>query len=195
MAKAKTSHESNTTTNHEEIKKWVEERGGSPAIVKGTEKGDSALLRIDYPGYSGEDTLETIGWDEFFEIFDETVHKYRKFFVLPYSNASNYKSPVFFELLEEGEITLLSRDLLEYKTYNSGLYGGSYTLLTETHNYFLLKSDGTIVDFKGTRNDLLSLMGTKGKMVEKYIRTNRLDFDDKYDVAQMVAYYNSLAGT
>jgi anaerobic selenocysteine-containing dehydrogenase len=71
MAKAKTSHESNTTTNHDEIKKWVEERGGKPAIVKGTEKGDSALLRIDYPGYSGEDTLEAIEWDEFFEIFDE----------------------------------------------------------------------------------------------------------------------------
>ena len=71
MAKAKTSHESNTTTNHDEIKKWVEERGGSPAIVKGTERGDSALLRIDYPGYSGEDTLEAIEWDEFFEIFDD----------------------------------------------------------------------------------------------------------------------------
>jgi anaerobic selenocysteine-containing dehydrogenase len=71
MAKAKTSHESNTTTNHDEIKKWVEERGGKPAIVRGTEKGDSALLRIDYPGYSGEDTLEAIEWDEFFEIFDE----------------------------------------------------------------------------------------------------------------------------
>jgi hypothetical protein len=71
MAKAKTSHESNTTTNHDEIKKWVEERGGKPAIVKGTEKGDSALLRIDYPGYSGEDTLEAIEWDEFFQIFDE----------------------------------------------------------------------------------------------------------------------------
>ena len=71
MAKAKTSHESNTTTNHDEIRKWVEERGGQPAIVKGTEKGDSALLRIDYPGYSGEDTLEAIEWDEFFEIFDE----------------------------------------------------------------------------------------------------------------------------
>ena len=38
--------------------------------MKGTEKGDSALLRIDYPGYSGEDTLEEIEWDEFFEIFD-----------------------------------------------------------------------------------------------------------------------------
>jgi hypothetical protein len=71
MAKAKTSHESKTTTNHEEIKKWVEERGGHPAIVKGTEKGGSALLRIDYPGFSGEDRLEEIEWDEFFEIFDE----------------------------------------------------------------------------------------------------------------------------
>jgi hypothetical protein len=71
MAKAKTGHESKTTTDHEEIQKWVEERGGHPAIVKRTEKGGSALLRIDYPGFSGEDTLEEIEWDEFFEIFDE----------------------------------------------------------------------------------------------------------------------------
>ena len=71
MAKAKTSHESKTTTDHDEIKKWVEDRGGRPAIVKGTEKGESALLRIDYPGFSGEDTLEQIEWDEFFQIFDD----------------------------------------------------------------------------------------------------------------------------
>lgn len=71
MAKAKTQHESKTTTDHEEIRTWVEARDGHPAIVKGTEKGGSALLRIDYPGYSGEDRLEEIGWDEFFEIFDE----------------------------------------------------------------------------------------------------------------------------
>jgi hypothetical protein len=71
MAKAKTSHQSNTTTDHEEIRRWVEERDGHPAIVKGTEKGGSALLRIDYPGFSGEDRLEEITWDEFFKIFDE----------------------------------------------------------------------------------------------------------------------------
>jgi hypothetical protein len=39
--------------------------------VKGTEKGGSALLRIDYPGFSGEDRLEKVTWEEFFEIFDE----------------------------------------------------------------------------------------------------------------------------
>ena len=66
------SYESKTTTNHNEIRRWVEERGGHPARVKDTEsKNSQGLLRIDYPGFSGEDSLETISWDEFFEGFDE----------------------------------------------------------------------------------------------------------------------------
>ena len=66
------STEAKVTTDHNEIKQWVEERDGRPARVKGTDKGDSGgLLRIDYPGFSGEDTLETITWDEFFQAFEE----------------------------------------------------------------------------------------------------------------------------
>jgi hypothetical protein len=59
------SAEAKTTTDRETIQEWVEERGGNPARVKGTE-----LLRIDYPGYSGADTLEEISWDEFFTTFE-----------------------------------------------------------------------------------------------------------------------------
>jgi hypothetical protein len=63
---------SHTTTNHNEIRRWVEERGGHPARVKGTEKGKTAgVLRIDYPGFSGEDRLEEITWEEFFNGFEE----------------------------------------------------------------------------------------------------------------------------
>ncbi|MCF0050679.1 hypothetical protein LXM25_11460 [Dyadobacter sp. LJ53] len=64
---------SNTTTNHDEIRAWVEQRGGKPATVKGTnkKKSDAGILRIDFPGYSGDDTLEEISWDEFFQKFDE----------------------------------------------------------------------------------------------------------------------------
>jgi hypothetical protein len=28
------------------------------------------VLRIDYPGFSGADTLERIDWDDWFEAFD-----------------------------------------------------------------------------------------------------------------------------
>lgn len=130
-----------------------------------------------------------------FEIFDETSHRYRKFFVLPYLNESNYKTPMFFELLEEGKMTLLSRDVLEYKTYNSYYAYGGFTRLIETSYYYFLKEDGSIEDFRGKRNDFVALMGNQRKAVEKYIKANRLDIDEKYDVAKIVAYYNSLVGS
>ncbi len=65
--------EARTTVDHDEIRRWVEERGGSPATIKSTERnGEAGILRIDFPGYSGEGTLEHISWDEFFQKFDES---------------------------------------------------------------------------------------------------------------------------
>lgn len=67
------SRSSKTTTDHAEIKRWVEARGGYPATVMGTETRDDepGVLRIDYPGYSGAGTLERIDWEDWFEKFDE----------------------------------------------------------------------------------------------------------------------------
>jgi hypothetical protein len=63
---------SKTTTDHDTIQQWVESRGGFPATVRSTqEDGDPGLLRIDFPGYSGEESLERIEWDEFFDKFEE----------------------------------------------------------------------------------------------------------------------------
>src|SRR5437762_3557529 len=66
-------YESKTTTNHEEIRKWSEARGGKPAAVKGTGgKGDPGVLRIEFPGGPGDESeLEEISWEQFFEAFDE----------------------------------------------------------------------------------------------------------------------------
>lgn len=61
-----------TTTDHDEIRRWVEEHGGEPASVKGTESGDEpGVLRIDFPGGTGEDQLEHISWEDWFAKFDE----------------------------------------------------------------------------------------------------------------------------
>jgi hypothetical protein len=67
------SDTSKTTTDHEEIRRWVDERGGRPARVKGTERGgdDVGILRIDFPGAGGDDSLEEISWDEFFKEFED----------------------------------------------------------------------------------------------------------------------------
>lgn len=63
---------SKTTRDHEEIRKWAEQRGGKPSHVKSTgNKEDIGILRIDFPGYSGEGSLEPISWEEWFKKFDE----------------------------------------------------------------------------------------------------------------------------
>lgn len=163
--------------------------------LKGLLKYDFQQNLVQYTRNNEQAIVFTARKVLFFEIFDETVHRYRKFFVLPYVTESNYKTPIFFELLEEGKITLLSRDLLEYKTYHSYYAYGGFTRLVETPQFYFLRENGTIEDFRGGKNDLIALMGNKGKQVEKYIKSNRLDFDDKYDVAKIVDYYNSLVGT
>lgn len=128
----------------------------------------------------------------FFEIFDTSVRRYRQFFALPYTTVTSYRAPVFFELLEEGKLTLLSRESIEYRTYNSPYYLSSYSRQVLVYKYFFLEENGNISEFSGNKSDLLALMGKKSEEVEKYIKANRLKYDDKYDFARIVAYYNSI---
>lgn len=68
--------ESRITTDHDEIRRWVEEHNGSPASVLGTESSGAqgvlaGVLRIDFPGGAGQDELEHIGWEEWFAKFEQ----------------------------------------------------------------------------------------------------------------------------
>jgi hypothetical protein len=64
---------STTTTDHDEIRRWVEEHGGKPATVKGTESGDEpGVLHVDFPGGTGTDQLEHIDWDDWFDKFEDS---------------------------------------------------------------------------------------------------------------------------
>ena len=64
--------ESHTTTDHETIRQWVENRGGKPAAVARTSGGkDVGILRIDFPEVGRAEALEELSWDEFFDKFEE----------------------------------------------------------------------------------------------------------------------------
>lgn len=131
----------------------------------------------------------------FFEIFDAAVHKYRQFYSLPYSLAGAYNTSVFFELLVDGKMTLLAREALEVVTYNSPYYVGGYSRQVLVTKFFIMTDKGEITPFRGDKKDLLKLMGKKAEEIQKYMRANRLDYNDKYDFARIVEYYNSLGGS
>jgi hypothetical protein len=59
------------TTDHDVIRQWAEAREAKPATVPGTEHDDHlGVLRFDFPGYGGDD-LKEVGWDEWFDTFDQ----------------------------------------------------------------------------------------------------------------------------
>lgn len=96
---ASSAYESKVTHDHRKIQKWAEERGGKPASVRGTE-GESCepgVLRIDFPGGTGEDVLQHITWEEFFEKFDE-----KKLDFLYQEHTKDGGESRFFKLISRG---------------------------------------------------------------------------------------------
>jgi hypothetical protein len=67
-----TMSQSQTTTDHAVIKKWIESRKGRPSVVKATHgkgQGNAGLLRIDFA--EPDEALEEVNWEDFFDTFDE----------------------------------------------------------------------------------------------------------------------------
>ena len=66
------ANQTRSTRDREEIRRWAEERGGKPSHVKRTGAGeDIGILRIDFPGYTGEESLEPISWEDWFDKFED----------------------------------------------------------------------------------------------------------------------------
>lgn len=68
-----TDQTSRTTTDHDAIRRWAEERGGVPVTIRRTERsGEPGVLRIHFPdGNDDDETFDEISWDAFFEKFEE----------------------------------------------------------------------------------------------------------------------------
>lgn len=87
---------SQTTTDLKTIQKWAEERGGKPSRVKSTADDEGGgVLRIDFPGYSGEGSLEEISWEEWYETFND-----RELAFLYQDHTAGGKESRFFKLIK-----------------------------------------------------------------------------------------------
>ena len=87
---------SNTTTDHETIRKWVESRNGRPAVVAGTEgKDGEGILRVEF---RHGDKLEDIEWEEFFRTFED-----RKLAFLYQDKTADGKESRFFKFVARSD--------------------------------------------------------------------------------------------
>ena len=143
---------------------------------------DNDLIQIEYAG-----SIYTYGSRKilYFEIFDEYFEDYRYFYALPYETSSNYKVPILFEVLYEGQLTLLCREYISTETVPQfNPYGGRniYSTFKLSYNYYFVSKDGSITQYFLKKRDLLSII----------MKNNNLKFDKRGDLVRITAYYNSL---
>jgi hypothetical protein len=134
-----------------------------------------------------------------FEIFDTVEKRYRSFYALPYVLPTGYRAPIFFEVLQQGKLTLLCRESIQVHNVNNQYYGyynpyyyPGFSRQVLVYDYYFLNEKGEISLYNKKLRDLLWHMKRKESDVKKYIKANKLKIDRHGDLARITAYYNSL---
>lgn len=138
----------------------------------------------------------------YFEIFDETIDSYRHFYSLPYQVQSNYEVPLLFEVLYEGELSLLCREEIVKENvpqYNTYPYNNYYrnqpynnTRMRLSYKYYFFDKRNGIRDYNMKKSTLYSFFSKNQQKVKQYVNKNRLKPDSMRDLVRITAYYNAL---
>lgn len=139
-----------------------------------------------------------------FEIYDETYGGIRKFYSLPYSLNGDYETPIFFEVLTQGDnIALLCREYIATDTRGMNNFGAmgmgmnpfwgppNFTGYRLAFNYYFLKN-GRLEKYSLKKKDLFSMLPGHDDEIDLFMRKNRLEHDKRGDLLRITAYYNEL---
>jgi hypothetical protein len=129
-----------------------------------------------------------------FELNDELMGYYRKFYILPFKANGYYTTPYIFEVLYMGEqISLLRTEKVETVVRTTPyIYGGSYSNIEQVYTYYFLKPGGNIKEFGGKKSDLVHIMNDHSGKIRDYIKENNINPDRVSDLLKISSYYNSL---
>ena len=137
-----------------------------------------------------------------FDIYDETYGGIRKFYSLPYALNGDYQTPVFFEILTQGEhIALLCREYIATDSRGMNSWGTmgmnpfwgpqNMTGFRLAFTYYFLKNGG-LEKYSGKKNELFDMLPGFDEELQLYMRKNRLEHDKRGDLLRITAYYNEL---
>lgn len=135
----------------------------------------------------------------YFEIYDSKTGSYRRFYSLPFKVEPTYKTPIIFEVLYEGKLSLLCREVIvtesvptySYYGYHQPMYASRTRL---DYVYYFFDNKGDIERYMMKRSELLDFMKDKSSQVKQYMKKHKLKHDNRNDLFRIVAYYNALQG-
>lgn len=167
-------------------------------------------IKYDIPGdviqLNSNDKIKTFAASQVqqFRIFQEDIARFRSFYTIPFLNKNGYRRPKFFELIFDGETSLLAREMILVTSrppnnpyFRGGRrydpYGRSRNVRVLDHELFLMNSEGKITTLNKKRKDVIYSFDDNYSELKKIIKSNRLKMNSIDDVATLVAEYNKLS--
>jgi hypothetical protein len=137
-----------------------------------------------------------------FDIYDEIYDGIRKFYSLPYALNGDYQTPIFFEILTQGDhIALLCREYIATDTRGMNNWGNlamnplwgpqNMSGFRLAFTYYFLKN-GRLEKFTGKKNELFDMLPGFDDELQLYMKKNRLEQNQRGDLLRITAYYNEL---
>ena len=138
-----------------------------------------------------------------FRIFQENTGRHRTFYSIPYTNENGYRRPKLFELVFNGNTSLLAREFIAVTRRNVGPPVQNFfsfrqnPMITSTerilkHRLYLINKEGKIQMLGSKRKDVIHSFESNHKELKKFIRKNRLKMGNIEDITTLVRYYNQL---
>lgn len=131
----------------------------------------------------------------YFQIKDQTINLFRDFYSLPYRLNGGYEALIFFEVLVEGELTLLGRERIVMENVVQPYATGNYTYNRKrlVFDHFLVKNKEEIVEVPRRKKEFFSLLSKYNAQVKSFMKDNRLESDERLDLIRITRFYNDLA--
>lgn len=132
-----------------------------------------------------------------FQFFDALLQVPRYFHTLPFEKRIGYRSPVFFELLSEGELNLLNREKITQRSVYYPSFGGGWTSTTfvlEDDYYILDQKTEKVTAFDPNTQDISQFMASKRTEVQDFVRNNRIRQNEKMGLIRIFEFYNQKKG-
>lgn len=167
-----------------------------------TAKGDTLRGQVKYDMETNVILLQSANFKTlssfqvfYFNIYDKLVENYRQFYSIPYRLKYDHETPVFFELLFEGPLSLLAREAIVQETVplgNSVTRGSTVVRNKVALNFYFVDKDGDLAAYSGKKSDLYDIMARKERKVKEFIKSNSLKTDNARDLVRITAFYNSI---
>jgi hypothetical protein len=130
---------------------------------------------------------------EAYQIFDGLVQTNRYFYTLPYEKVQGYSTPTFFELLTDGRLDLLNREVIVQQVVTDYFFYRTWTRTVQVQQdaYYFLDYQEKVHKFEGDWETLIRLMDDKREQVHRFAEQNALNLRKREDLIKLVDFYNS----